>query len=80
MKKIQIELPKLNSMDSNMDSNFDNSTKLRYILNETLHTLKKLKFINNDLLDDLTFIIFDYLDNFENNIYENKIGEKYEHL
>lgn len=76
MKNIKIELPKLNSNDSN----FSNSTKLRYILNETLHTLKKLKFIDKNLLDDLKFIIFDYLDNFENNIYETKFGENYENL
>ena len=76
MKNLQIELPKLNSKDSD----FNQTTKLRYILNETLHTLKKLKFINKDLIDDLTFIIFDYLDNYENNIFENKFGEIHEHI
>ncbi len=46
-----------------------NSTKLRFMLNESLQQIKNEKIISKELVEDIRFIIFDYLDTMENNIY-----------
>lgn len=45
----------------------EQSTGLRFSINSTLQKLKKKKIASKELIDDLRFIIFDYLDTYEQN-------------
>lgn len=59
----------------------EQSTGLRFSINSTLQKLKKKKIASKELIDDLRFIIFDYLDTYEQNntefLYEKNYSNEF---
>lgn len=59
----------------------EQSTGLRFSINSTLQNLKKKKIASKELIDDLRFIIFDYLDTYEQNntefLYEKNYSNEF---
>lgn len=70
-----------NNFDLNLKKRIKNTSKLRFLINQAIQKIKDDKSVSKDLIEDIRFIIFDYLDTMENNYYElNLQGESDEYL
>jgi hypothetical protein len=70
-----------NKIDFKLKKKIKNTTKIRFLINQAIQKIKDDKSVSNDLIEDIRFIVFDYLDSMENNYYElNLKGEYDEYL
>ncbi len=72
MKAIELHLPKVN-FDKRTISD---GTEIRILFQELIQKLIKLKIGEKSLLEDIRFLIFDYMDNYESVLSE--IEEEYD--